>query len=229
MNKIKEIIKQITGKIINHKNTALMSLAVVLCMAITIVFYAKNLNTWPLTLFQKEASIAQEETNEFVEQAVEMVFTKEDVQKGGYRNDIASATTYVQHTEEVRIAVVIDQNQALLEDDKQQSISCGQITFVTARMPGPAILTNTLKSMFMGTVQTDFTPGNIIPVYHPDLTLEKVMIESGVAKIYLGGNFSGMKNEWCDSSLAIAQIVETAKTFSTVKSVEVYQNGSKIY
>ena len=85
------------------------------------------------------------------------------------------------------------------------------------------------KAMFEGKVLADFTPGNIIPIYHPDLIFKSVVIENQVAKVYLDGNFGGEHDGWCDASLALAQIAETAKTFSTVKEVEIYQGDKKVY
>lgn len=227
MNRIKEII----GKITKRGWITGGSIALGVLIIGTGVFYLKNQNIWPLSMFQDKEVVEEvdEVKDEFVLQATEDVFTKEHVANGEYRNDVSSATTYVRSTDEVKVAMVMNVSQPKNTKKDTKDISCGQITFVTARVSGLAVLTNTLKAMFAGTIQTDFTPGNIIPTYHPDLILEKVVIENGVAKIYLGGNFGGAQDGWCDSSLAIAQITETAKSFSTVESVEVYQGGKRVY
>lgn len=218
MNKIKELIQQIT------KKGLIISGIIVLALLIV------GATVWPFQIFKKD-DIAEKmnvETEEVVAQATEQSLTREDVMNGEYKNDVESATTYVNNTQEVQIAVVADRStQEILGDTK--NISCGHITFVTKRVVGPAVLTNSLKALFEDSVVTDFAPGNIIPSYHPDLVLKDVIIDDGVAKIYLEGSFSGEHDGWCDASLAVAQITETAKVFPSVQTVEVYQGAEKIY
>ncbi|MEY4440521.1 MAG: hypothetical protein RLY49_147 [Candidatus Parcubacteria bacterium] len=219
MNKIKELIRSITKK------------GWIISGIVLLIVIILGLTVWPLSIFGKRERSSLEidkKTEEFVQDVTAQVFTKENVMNGEYRNDVEGATTYVRNTQEVQVAVVADAAaQKVLEDTKK--VSCGQIAFVTTRVAYPAVLTNTLKALFENKVAADFTPGNIIPLYHPDLTLQKVMIDSGVAKVYLGGSFNGEKDGWCGASLAIAQIVETAKTFPNVSSVEVYQGDKKVY
>lgn len=173
---------------------------------------------------KNESQIANQDKEDVTIVQVESTeLTREDIVNGQYRNDVRSATTYVRNTQEVQVAVVIE------EIDSENNESCGQITFVKNRVAGPAVLTNILNALFDNEVVTDFNPGNIIPKYHSNLSFERAVINQGVAQIYLAGTFSGSNNAWCDSDLAIAQIVETAKGFSTVNSVEVFQNSVKIY
>jgi Sporulation and spore germination len=218
MNKIKEMIGNIT------KRAWIISGGV-----LVLVLIIAGLTIWPLSLFKKEVAeeVNSEEKNT-ENQLVSEAFTKENIKRGEYKNDNSSATLYVKSTQEVQIAVVADAKaQRVLEDTTK--VSCGNIAFVTYRVVGPAVLTNSLKALFEGKVDADFVPGNIIPTYHPELTLENVVVDNGIAKIYLGGNFNGERDGWCDASLAIAQITETAKTFPNVTSVEVYQGEKKIY
>lgn len=219
MNKIKEMMDKIT------KRTCIISSVVALIVIVV------GLTVWPFSIinFKKEsAKETNTPTEVSAEENVEEVFTKDNIARGEYRNDVQGATVYVNSTQEVQVAVVADKAaQEVLGNTKE--VSCGNIAFVTLRVTGPAVLTNSLTALFENKVEADFVPGNIIPSYHPELTLEKVVIESGVAKVYLGGNFSGAKDGICDASLAIAQIVETAKTFDSVTSVEVYQEDKKVY
>jgi len=227
MNKIKELVQKITKK--SWIIIGIVALVIILGAGGTIV-YSKNPNTWPVSLFKKaeQTEKVDAQNTQVVATTTDQPLTKEAVARGEYKNDTQSATTFVNNTEEVTIAVVVNEKTESLIDDAKK-ISCGHIAFVTTRVAGPAILTSALQALFADKVLTDFNPGNIIPSYHPELTLEKVVIENGVAKIYVGGNFSGKHDGWCDASLAIAQITETAKTFSTVQTVEVYQGGEKIY
>lgn len=218
MTKIKELIQKITQK------GWIISGIIVLALIIT------GVTVWPLQIFKKDsiAEKTESKTEETVAQATEQLLTKEDVVNGKYKNDAESAETYVNNTQEVQIAVVADKSaQEVLGNTTK--ISCGHIAFVTARVAGPAVLTNSLKALFENKVVTDFAPGNIIPTYHPKLILKDVVIDNGVAKIYLEGNFGGEHDGWCDASLALAQITETAKVFPSVTSVEVYQGVEKIY
>lgn len=218
MNKIKEIIQEITKK-------GWIIIGIIVLMLIIV-----GVTVWPFHIFEK--SVATEdlniETEEFVAQATEQIFTKEDVMKGEYKNDAESATIYVNNTQEVQIAVVVNSEAKEIVGDTTD-ISCGHVTFVTARVVGPAVLKNSLTALFENKVITDFAPGNIIPSYHPNLLFKDVVIENSIAKVYLEGNFSGEHDGWCDASLAIAQITETAKAFPSVQSVEVYQGVEKIY
>lgn len=218
MNKIKELIQQITKKGVIISGIIVLGLIIV------------GTTVWPYQFFKKEITAEQADINteESVEKATEQLFTKEDVIRGEYKNDVQSAGVYVNNTQEVQIAVVADETTKKIIGDTKD-ISCGHITFATTRVTGPAVLTNSLKALFEDKVAVDFTPGNIIPTYHPELSLKNVVIDDGVAKIYLEGNFTGEHDGWCDASLAIAQITETALTFPSVRTVEVYQGEEKIY
>ena len=217
MNKVKEMLSSIT------KQAWIISGASVLIIIIL------SLTVWPFSIFKKEVATEEVKVTENAEEKSESkdAFNAENVAKGEYKNDVSSATTYVQYTEEVKVAVVVGEAAQKIVGDTLK-VSCGQIAFTTTRVAGPTVLTNSLKALFENKITTDFLPGNIIPSYHPKLTLEKVLIENGVAKIYLGGNFDGEKEGLCGASLAIAQITETAKTFESVSSVEIYQGDKKI-
>lgn len=218
MNKIKEMMDKISKRV--YITSGVIALIIIV-----------GLTVWPFSIINFKKESAKETnipTEVSAEGNVEEVFTKDNVARGEYRNDVQGATIYVNSTQELQVAVIADKTaQDILGNTKE--ISCGNIAFVTLRVTGPAVLTNSLKALFEDKVEADFVPGNIIPLYHPELTLEKVVIESGVAKVYLGGNFSGAKDGICDASLAIAQIVETAKAFDSVTSVEIYQGDKKVY
>lgn len=214
MNRIKELMNQI--KNLDTKNI-ISIIAGIIIIAVGVWMLVSRSE-------QDESQIVnQNEEGVTIVQVESTELTREDIVNGQYRNDVRSATTYVQNTQEVQVAVVIE------EKDSENNESCGQITFIKTRVVGPAVLTNSLNALFNNTISTDFNPGNIIPKYHSNLSFERAVINQGVAQIYLAGTFSGSNNAWCDSDLAIAQIVETAKGFSTVNSVEVFQNGVKVY
>ncbi len=216
MNKVKEMLSGIT------KQAWIISIVSVL------ILVGVSITVWPFSIFKKEVAVEENlQVEKVAEDTNKESFGAENVAKGEYKNDVSSATTYVQNTEEVKVAVVVGKEAQQIVGDTIK-VSCGQITHITTRVSGPAVLTNSLKALFENKITTDFLPGNIIPTYHPKLTLDDVKIENGVAKIYLGGNFDGEKDGLCGASLAIAQITETAKTFSTVSSVEIYQGGKKI-
>ncbi len=217
MTYIKEIMKKI--KIQAWIIGGVIILGLILAIIFNPISFLKN-------KISKEV-VLNKETENFIKDATDEIFTKDNVLNGQYKNDISSATLYVQNTKEVEVAVVVSKEDAKLLSNVQKT-SCGYITYVKTRVPYPAILTNTITKLFENKVDTDFLPGNIIPTLHPELTLENVVLENGIAKIYLGGNFGSATDGWCDANLAITQIIETTKTFDTIEEVEVYQDGKKI-
>lgn len=68
--------------------------------------------------------------------------------------------------------------------------------------------------------------GNFMPRTAATLSFDKVAIENGVAKVYLKGSLSGLAGV-CDDPRAKIQIEETALQFPSVKSVELYLDGSR--
>lgn len=211
--------------------TAIVLLLIIIIIGI-IVFYTKDLDKRPRKDFrentQKSQQVQKEDkrTNEFIDKAVDAAFVKEKPKNEYAQNTQTQAVSYAYKAQEVEIALIIEEN----EYDVKNIISgaCGDVYMVTAYVPGPQVLTNSLKALFGDKVFGDFMPGNIIPSYHPNLTFKEVKIENGVAKVYLGGSFSGSREGVCDATLAIAQIKETAKSYPNVKSVEIYQGGEKI-
>jgi len=159
--------------------------------------------------------------------AKDSVLSTENVSSGEYSNSIEDATLYVQKTKEVQVAVVIDEGEYIVEGLQEKE--CGKFAFVTTRVPNkPGVINETLKAMFADKVDTDFEPGNIIPEYHPNLVFDKAVLEEGVAKIYLRGDFAEIEENKCAKDLAINQIEETVKQFDTVVGVEIYQNLQKV-
>ena len=214
MNRIKTLIGQITKQ---GWVTIISIIGTVIIIALIIWLFL------PKQTEQIEEITEQEsEEIEFIDNATEALFTREDVLNGRYQNDVQGATMYVRNTKEVQVAVVMED----IEDDS--SNLCGQIAFVKTRVAGPAVLTNSIIALFNDSINTDFNPGNIIPKYHQNLSFDRAIIQNGTAKIYLKGTFSGAHDSWCDSDLAIAQIVQTAKQFETVDVVEIYQNNVKV-
>jgi hypothetical protein len=162
-----------------------------------------------------------------VNSSEQSVLTVSDVLEGEYKNDYQSATVFVQNTADVPVAVYFEDEQQTINDSDQKI--CGKLTFVTTRLPkSTSIINETLKAVFANKITTDFEPGNIIPVYHPNLVFDNATIDNGVVRVYLKGDFSGDKSDNCGLSMALNQITETVKKFEGVKSVEVYQNLQKI-
>jgi hypothetical protein len=229
MKRIKEYMNEMTkqGWI---TFSAIVALVVIIIIS-GIIFYVKNPNTWPITIFndkpEKKFKVTTRDldSDTFIEKAVESQFIAEKP-KNDYAVSPTTQVSYAYKPEEVLIALIIEEN----EYDVKNIIEgvCGNVYMVTAYVPGPTVLTNSYKALFGDKIFGDFLPGNIIPSYHPSLTFKEVKIEKGVAKIYLGGSFSGARKGVCDAELALAQLEETAKSYPNVKSVEIYQDGKKI-
>jgi hypothetical protein len=63
-------------------------------------------------------------------------------------------------------------------------------------------------------------------LYQSDLTIEDLRIENGKASIHLAGRL--LLGGVCDNPRVEAQLVETAKQFSTVREVEIFINGKPL-
>jgi hypothetical protein len=180
----------------------------------------------------KSREYLRDDTDKFVNDAAKSIFeerTKVPAEEASneYAYDATGKTGYASWTQEVNVGLIIEQN----EYDLQNVIAgkCGDVYMVKYRVPGPAVLENSIRALFGDKVFGDFLPGNIIPSYHPNLSFRSVVIEGGIAKIHLDGSFSGTRDGFCDAELAIAQLAETAKSHLMVKGVEIYQGSKKVY
>lgn len=104
---------------------------------------------------------------------------------------------------------------------------CDKISFIEREVPETkAPLKAALMELFsLEDVWINETKYNFISKTKDTLSFEKVILEDGVAEIYLTGELSGLGGV-CDNPRAQIQIEETALQFSTVKEVEIYLNGS---
>jgi cell division protein FtsX len=230
MEKIKNFVRNIskTGWIIIS-----VVVVVLILTLVGILLVKRGVDIWP---FNNGSSNKQEiasdkealaNLNNGNQSTNDSVFSAEDVMSGKYSNSVEAAKVFVDNTREVKVAVVFDEKQS--EVAKNQKISCGKLTFVSARVPNKTgIINETLKAIFADRIATDFLPGNIIPKYHPNLVFDKATIENGVVQVYLKGDFSVKEEGKCGISLAVSEITETVKQFEGVKSVEIYQNLNKI-
>jgi len=210
--------------------------AVIILLIVGVLIAKKGVDLWPFNNgIQIEEYANNNDGNEellaqvdrAIQSANDSVLSIEDVLNGKYDNSIEAATIFENNTQEVQVAVVFDNSKYAIEGLNQTS--CGKLAFVTTRVPNnPGVINETLKAIFADKVYTDFEPGNIIPAYHPDLVFDNAVIEDGVAKIYLRGEFGSSEKDNCGEALAISEIEGTVKQFETVKDVEIYQNLKKI-
>lgn len=242
MKKYKEYMDEMTRE--GRITLAVGGILILLVIISVTIFYAKSPHTKSLQRNDKSYSVSKKdahpesETEKFINKATESVFTQEKtkpvVVPSTQNTQTISSTpsqpviqnVYASKPQEVKIALIIDQN----EYDVENVIKgvCGNVYMITAYVPGPMVLTNSIKALFGDKVFGDFLPGNIIPTYHPLLTFKEVTITNGVARIYLNGKFNSTQMNSCDARLALAQLSETAKYYPTVNRVEIYQNGSLI-
>lgn len=232
MERCKEFFRNIT-----KTGWIVISLVIVLILLVIIgvLLSKKGVDLWPFNNSKEDNLVVDEGINEefmagienTISSSKDTVLSVEDVLEGKYNNSVASATLYVQNTTEVKVAVVIDEEQHQIEGLEQKE--CGKFAFVTVRVPNnPGIINETLKALFKDNVVTDFMPGNTIVKYNPDLVFDNAVLEDGVAKIYLRGDFGEVEGEGCVTELAITQIEETVKQFDTVNLVEIYLNLEKV-
>lgn len=88
-------------------------------------------------------------------------------------------------------------------------------------------LTNHLQVLFDGITPVDFLPGNYVRVYQRDLQLNQVVVDAGVARVFLDGELHPTQSS-CEAPRLRIQIEEIALQYPDVTSVEIFVNGQKI-
>lgn len=128
--------------------------------------------------------------------------------------------------EKVKLALLA--SPELFDYRNHEIVGCDALVFAQAEIPTtPKVLNLTLALLFTDTFDYGFMPANFISSTQKDLEFDHAVIENGVAKVYLKGEMT-IDNESCDKARIGYQIRETAKQFPTVKTVEIFNNGSKI-
>jgi hypothetical protein len=225
MEKIKEFYDNIT-----KTGWIVISAVFVLILIVILVILVPQKGSDLTNLSEGDSKNTDEQItqdDQFMNNQAQSVLTVDEVLGGEYRNDYESATVFVQNSLDVSVAVYFEDEQESINDNGQKV--CGKLTFVTTRLPkSSAIINETLKAVFANKITTDFEPGNIIPLYHPNLIFDNATIDNGVVRVYLKGDFAGNKSDNCGLSMALTQISETVKKIQGVKSVEIYQNLQKI-
>lgn len=208
------------------------AIVLILLVIIGILLARKGVDLWPFNNgsdnLQASEVIENEELMANVDRAMQSakdsVLSVEDVLDGKYGNSVESATLFVQNTTEVKVALLIDTEASGIEGDI--STTCGDFTFVTTRVPDkPGIINETLTAVFADKVASDFMPGNVLSKFNSNLIFENAVLEEGVAKIYVRGEFGDTD---CAKENAITSIVQTVSQFRTVNEVEIYQNLQKV-
>lgn len=208
------------------------AIVLILLVIIGILLARKGVDLWPFNNGSDNLQVSEVSENEelmanvdrAMQSAKDSVLSVEDVLDGKYGNSVESATLFVQNTTEVKVALLIDTEASGIEGDI--STTCGDFTFVTARVPDkPGIINETLTAVFADKVASDFMPGNVLPKFNSNLIFDNAVLEEGVAKIYVRGEFGDTN---CAKENAITSIVQTVSQFRTVNEVEIYQNLQKV-
>ncbi len=247
MKTYKELTSEMTRR---GRITLLLSIAIFIIAIIGLgLFFAAQNNVWPMNRSEDSVTVVDTKTqkdSDFVERAIESLVRKEKSQQAvdpkmldatssiqipapisqpaANPYDARNANSYLASTQEVKIALVIEQNE--YDIDNLLRNACGDLYLVTARVNKPMVINNSMHALFGDRVIADFLPGNIIPSYHPYLTFSRATLdEAGKATIYLGGYFS---ETGCRQTLAIAQLTETALSFPTVSSVDIFLGTQKV-
>lgn len=128
------------------------------------------------------------------------------------------------NTETVRLAILA--NPDLFDYQNQPVLGCDAVVYARVDInKTPKILNATLSTLFNDDFDYGFLPANFIST-QKDLDFDYALIENGIAKVFLKGKVGPIESE-CDQTRIQNQIIETAKQFNTVKSVEIYLNGEK--
>lgn len=128
--------------------------------------------------------------------------------------------------EKVKLALLAKPD--LFDYKNNKKIGCDALVFAETEIPAtPKILNATLELLFKDDFDYGFSPANFISSTQNKLNFDYAVIENGVAKVFLKGEMT-IEDDSCDKDRIENQIKETALQFSTIKSVEIYLNGSKI-
>lgn len=124
-------------------------------------------------------------------------------------------------TDEVFVALLDNERVS----DSNIERGCDLVVFTSQQVaPTTAPLTAAMNALFG--IQNAEVDGyyNFIANTRDTLSFDHAVVDSGVARIYLEGELSGLAGA-CDNPRAQIQIEETALIFDTVSSVEIYLNG----
>jgi hypothetical protein len=128
--------------------------------------------------------------------------------------------------ESVKLALLASPN--LFDYKNHPVLGCDALVFAKAEIDKtPKVLNSTLQLLFNDRFDYGFPPANFISSTQKDLKFDSAAIEKGVAKVFLSGKITA-EDKKCDEDRVIYQITETAKQFSTVKSVDIFLNGKKL-
>lgn len=138
---------------------------------------------------------------------------------------VASAVNF-SSKETVKLALLASPN--LFDYKNHPVLGCDALVFAKAEIDKtPKVLNSTLALLFNDSFDYGFPPANFISSTQKDLKFDSAVIENGVAKVFLSGEIK-VEDKKCDEDRVIYQITETAKQFSTVKSVDIFLNGKKL-
>lgn len=91
-----------------------------------------------------------------------------------------------------------------------------------ARADGDA-MTQHMQTLFDGITPVDFLPGNYVRVYQRDLNLDRVVVESETARVYLKGELHEMRSS-CEAPRLQIQLEEIAFQYPGIKKVQIFVN-----
>lgn len=141
-------------------------------------------------------------------------------------NSSVAGVSVKSSVEKVKLALLASPD--LFDYKNNKKIGCDALVFAEAEIPAtPKVLNATLELLFNDDFDYGFPPANFISSTQNKLDFDYAVIENGVAKVFLKGEMT-IEDDSCDKDRIENQIKETALQFSTIKSVEIYLNGSKI-
>jgi hypothetical protein len=125
-----------------------------------------------------------------------------------------------------KVALLSNVNHNFVPERVMGNMGCDIVVMSEVNFPATTMpLTASINKLFNLSEIVAFDPGNYVG-RQENLSLNNVVIENGVAKVYLVGTITEPENE-CDESRIANQIEATALNFGTVNSVEIYLNGER--
>lgn len=208
MNKIKE----------NKKNSIVIGVAVVLVLIFGFFFGRDILNNRDQIANVSESDLFESLEDNNSDEGSNDSESASDNDQSYSMTEVINGVTYFN---KVRVPVLA--SPELFDYDGQKTQGCGdEIVWVTEDVePTRAPLTASIEKMLDYNKDYGFEPANFLAT-QDQLSLDEVIIENRIAKIFLEGEFQIDSD--CDLSRLFTQLEKTALQYGSVGGVQIFLN-----
>lgn len=207
----------------NKRKSVIIGLVVLVLIALSVLFQTQTFNRDNLAFWKgdikdtQSANILNSDITKVIEK-INLTSKEENISE--------SSTMIIDgliHFTKVKVPVLSDTD--LFDYDGQKFGCDDEVVWVIKEVePTPAPLNAAIRTMFE-TETGMFKPGNFLGKQE-NIEFVEARIESGIAEIYLNGEFN-IENE-CDAPRQFIQLEEVALQFDSVVGVQIFLNGELI-